>query len=97
MAILGQRILLKQDKAFNASTDMGNVSHFVPSFHGAIAIPTEAGVAVHNPAFAAAAGTEEAHAAAMKAAKGMAMLGLRALLDEKVSAQARVDFEKVDE
>lgn len=97
MAAFGQKILLKIDRALNASTDMGNVSHFVPSFHGGIGIPAEPGVAMHNPRFAAAAGTDEAHGAAIQAAKGMAMLGLRVLLDSKVAAQARLDFEKDDE
>ncbi|KID65264.1 hypothetical protein MAN_06275, partial [Metarhizium hybridum] len=97
MAAFGQKILLKIDRALNASTDMGNVSHFVPSFHGGIGIPAEPGVAMHNPRFAAAAGTDEAHGAAIQAAKGMAMLGLRVLLDSKVAAQARLDFERDDE
>ncbi|KID65481.1 Peptidase M20 domain-containing protein 2 [Metarhizium brunneum] len=97
MAAFGQNIHLKIDRALNASTDMGNVSHFVPSFHGGIGIPAEPGVAMHNPRFAAAAGTDEAHGAAIQAAKGMAMLGLRVLLDSKVAAQARLDFERDDE
>ncbi|EFY84676.1 hypothetical protein J3459_017454 [Metarhizium acridum] len=97
MAAFGENILLKMDRALNASTDMGNVSHLVPSFHGGIGIPAEPGVAMHNPRFAAAAGTDEAHGAAIQAAKGMAMLGLRVLLDRKVAAQARLDFEKEGE
>lgn len=97
MAAFGEKILLEMDKPFNASTDMGNVSHFVPSFHGGIGIPAEPGVAMHNPRFAQAAGTDEAHAAAIKAAKGMAMLGLRVLLDSEVATKARVDFEKKDD
>lgn len=97
MAAFGEKILLQMDKPFNASTDMGNVSHFVPSFHGGIGIPAEPGVAMHNPRFAGAAGTDEAHAAAIKAAKGMAMLGLRVLLDSEVATKARVDFEQKDE
>ncbi|TWU72681.1 hypothetical protein ED733_003285 [Metarhizium rileyi] len=97
MAAMGKKVLLKTDQAFNASTDMGNVSHYVPSFHGGIAIPAEPGVAMHNPRFAAAAGTAEAHAAAIQAAKGMAMLGVRVLLDSEAAARARVDFDKRDD
>ncbi|KAK2595485.1 hypothetical protein QQS21_006825 [Conoideocrella luteorostrata] len=97
MAEYGEYIQLEMDKPFNASTDMGNVSHYVPSFHGGIAIPAESGVAMHNPRFAAAAATDEAHAAAIKAAKGMAMLALRVLLDEEVATKARADFQKRDD
>lgn len=81
----------------NASTDMGNVSHIVPSFHGAFIIPTTPDVAGHNPKFAAAAGTEEGHQAALKCAKGMAMLALRILTDEKVARAAWEDFQQDDE
>ena len=78
----------------NASTDMGNVSHLVPSFHGAFTIPATPDVSGHNPKFAACAATDEAHEAALKSAKGMAMLGLRVLLDDVVAEGARGDFHK---
>ncbi|KAK2041110.1 hypothetical protein LZ31DRAFT_597494 [Colletotrichum somersetense] len=35
MEAIGETIQLHQAKPFNVSTDMGNVSHLVPSFHGA--------------------------------------------------------------
>ncbi|TDZ15337.1 Peptidase M20 domain-containing protein 2 [Colletotrichum orbiculare MAFF 240422] len=97
MAAIGQTIRLHQAKPFNASTDMGNVSHLVPSFHGAFVVPTSPDVAGHNPKFAAAAGTDEAHSAAMKCAKGMAMLAIRVLADDAIATGARRDFAKPDE
>jgi metal-dependent amidase/aminoacylase/carboxypeptidase family protein len=97
MAHIGEKIILKFDQPLTASTDMGNVSHLIPSFHGGIAIPTEPGVAMHNPRFAASARTEEAHVAAIKAAKGMAMLGLRMILDSQLAEQALADFAKKDD
>lgn len=97
MAAIGQTIQLHQAKPFNASTDMGNVSYHVPSFHGAFVIPTSPDVAGHNPKFAAAAATDEAHKAALTCAKGMAMLAVRVLVDDTIASQARADFGSPDE
>lgn len=52
---------------------------------------------MHNPAFTACAGTDEAHRAALQCAKGMAMLALRVLADEDVARQAREDFDRKDD
>ncbi|KAM5343797.1 hypothetical protein ACJ41O_012334 [Fusarium nematophilum] len=97
MAILGEKVMLHQTRQFNASTDMGNVSHLVPSFHGAFAIPTSKDVSIHNPKFAAAAGTDEAHGVAIKCAKGMAILAIRVLVEDAIASNARSDFEREDE
>lgn len=93
MDAIGSKIQVKQEKMMNASTDMGNVSHIIPSFHGAFIIPAEDDVSAHNPAFAACAGTEGGHKAALNCAKGMAMLALRVLLDDDVARRAKEDFE----
>ncbi|KAF7546845.1 hypothetical protein G7Z17_g8143 [Cylindrodendrum hubeiense] len=97
MATLGENVMLQQTKGFNASTDMGNVSHLVPSFHGAFAIPVSPDISSHNPGFTAAAGTDEAHAAAIKCAKGMASLAIRVIVEESVASGARNDFGLEDE
>ncbi|KAH7133804.1 metal-dependent amidase/aminoacylase/carboxypeptidase [Dactylonectria macrodidyma] len=97
MASIGQKVMLRQTKNFNASTDMGNVSHLVPSFHGAFAIPASADISAHNPGFAAAAGTDEAHAAAITCARGMATLAIRVLVEDGTASGARGDFEREDE
>lgn len=97
MAKIGEKIALTQPTPFNASTDMGNVSHIVPSFHGAFAVTSTADVVAHNPGFAAAAGTDEAHGAAMSCAKGMAMLGLRVLTDDAIASGAWEDCRKTDD
>jgi hypothetical protein len=72
---------------------MGNVSHIVPSIQPSYAIPCEAGN--HNPDFTAAAATPEAHAAALRAAKALAMTGLDALFHSELLAAARDDFHAV--
>jgi len=97
MSTFGSRIQIKQEKPMNASTDMGNVSHLVPSFHGGFIIPAGPEISAHNPGFAACAGTEEAHQAALTCAKGMAMLALRILVNDDLAQRAKADFEKRDE
>jgi hypothetical protein len=98
MALLGETFLPREihPKGFG-STDMGNVSYTVPSFHGAFVIPVSSGVACHNPDFAAAASTQEAHDIAIKCAKGLAMLAVRVLVEEGVAEGARRDFEREED
>lgn len=96
MAVLGESVKPFLDEPWIASTDMGNVSYTVPSFHGSFVIPTPPDSVLHHPSFAAAAATGEAHNAAIKSAKGMAMLAWRVLTDETVAAGARADFENPD-
>ncbi|KAJ3463791.1 hypothetical protein MRS44_008577 [Fusarium solani] len=93
MARLGQTVALNMAEPATASTDMGNVSYLVPSFHGAFTITSDPNVAIHSPKFAEAASTDEAHGTAIKTAKGMAMLAMRVLIEENVAAGARRDFE----
>ncbi len=55
-----------------ASTDMGNVSHLVPSIHPMIAVaPPD--VALHTAEFASWAASEEGDKAVLDGAKAMAM------------------------
>jgi amidohydrolase len=54
------------------STDMGNVSQWVPSIHPTIAIAFSE-VLIHTPEFATAAASEAGHEGLMDAAKAMAM------------------------
>lgn len=97
MDALGTKVQVNQEKLANGSSDMGNVSHIIPSFHGAFVIPAKDDVSIHNPMFAACAGTDGGHKAATNCAKGMAMLALRVLIDEDVARRAREDFEQDDE
>ena len=97
MAHLGLKIKQELWTPTEASTDMGNVSHLVPSFHGGFPIPTTPDVTPHNPNFAACAGTDEAHISALNCAKGMAMLAIRVLIEDSVADGARRDFERKDQ
>ncbi|KAK1986926.1 metal-dependent amidase/aminoacylase/carboxypeptidase [Colletotrichum cereale] len=91
------KVYVHQATPLNASTDMGSVSYLVPSFHGVFVIPISPDVAGQNPKFAAAAATDEAHAAAIKYAKGMAMFAVRVFAHGAVAQEATKDFEKPDE
>lgn len=92
MATLGEKVLVSQEKPFTASTDMGNVSYEVPSMHGAFVIPTTPGTALHSPKIAAAAGMKEAHDAAIKCGKGMALTALRILANDDLATKMQGDF-----
>lgn len=69
----------------------------MPSFHGAFTIPTPQGVSVHQPEFAESARTDAAHIAAIKSAKGMALLAIKVLQDEEFARDARAYFERYEE
>lgn len=76
---------------FSASTDMGNVSHVVPSIHPLYSIGTAA--VNHTRSFTEAANTGTAHCTTLLAAKAMAMTGIDVLCDPNIMEQVRRDFE----
>ena len=73
------------------STDMGDVSHVVPSLHPIYAIEAEAGN--HTPQFTVAAATDEAHAATLRAARAMTMTALEWLTDSELRAKVQAAFD----
>lgn len=74
------------------STDMGDVSYVVPSIHPMFGIPCPAGEGNHTPGFTAAAATPEAHEAAMRAAKGLALTALDLYLKPGMLEAASREF-----
>jgi amidohydrolase len=75
-----------------ASTDMGNVSVYVPAIHPLVAIaPPE--VANHTAEFATYAASESAAVGIRDAAIGIASTVADFLYDERLRADARADFE----
>ena len=79
------------DVEFSASTDMGNVSHVVPSIHPMYAIGTTA--ANHSHAFTKAAGTERAHQKTLIASKALAMTAIDILCNPGMIVKVQNDFE----
>ncbi|KAH7303090.1 hypothetical protein B0I35DRAFT_485435 [Stachybotrys elegans] len=61
IAALGNKVLLMDDQPSAAGTDMGNVSHNLPSLHSTFAITTVPDVPVHHSDFALASGSMETH------------------------------------
>ena len=76
-----------------ASSDQGNVSYAMPSIMLGFAIESEEGN--HNPKFTEAARTMQAHHAAIRAAKAIAVTGLDILVDEKLLAEAKKEFKEM--
>lgn len=78
------------------STDMGNVSHRVPSIHPMISC-APSHVVIHNPEFARWAGSEKGDKAVMDGAKALAMTAIDVLADKKLRNKAKTDFDKTAE
>ena len=74
------------------STDMGNVSHRVPSIHPMIAA-APLHCTIHHPEFAKWAGSELGDRAALDGAKALAMTALDFLCDGALRERVRADFQ----
>ncbi|MGC4094237.1 MAG: amidohydrolase [Polyangiaceae bacterium] len=74
------------------STDMGDVSHAVPSIHPYLAICDEGETLCHEHAFAACARSERGFETMRVAAKAMARTAADALEDATLLAAARAEF-----
>lgn len=74
------------------STDMGNVSQVVPSFHVIYSIATN--TVNHSHEFTAAAITEIAHNKTLIASKGMAMTAIDVLCNPEFLQKIKKDFKK---
>lgn len=93
MRALGQTVQTTTDDDRMGSTDMGNVSQTLPSIHPYVGIAPE-GTPGHSTAFRDAAATPEAHAAALFAAKAMALVTIDVLTDPVLLDAARAEFEQ---
>lgn len=100
--ILGERfrehisdygILLQETKGSAGSTDMGNVSHKVPSIHPYLAI-CENGTPAHTVEFRDAAATERAHEVALTAAVSLARTAYDVMVYPKLRAESWKEFSR---
>ena len=89
---LGRKFLSPNQLGGAGSTDMGNVSHRVPSIHPMLAC-SPPNVVIHNPEFARWAGSESGDAAALDGAKAMALTTAEFLLDPSLQADVRKAFD----
>ncbi|MBN9568333.1 MAG: M20 family metallopeptidase [Alphaproteobacteria bacterium] len=83
--------LEKIPPGYAGSTDMGNVSHRVPSIHPMLAVAPP-GVIIHNPEFARWAASDKGDDAAIDGAKSLAFTALDLMSDTALLDQARADF-----
>ena len=74
------------------STDMGNVSHRVPSIHPMLACAPP-NVVIHNPEFAKWARSERGDAAALDGAKALALTAAEFLQTKSLQSEASKAFE----
>jgi metal-dependent amidase/aminoacylase/carboxypeptidase family protein len=75
------------------STDMGDVSHAVPSIHPWIGICTKGETTCHQHAFQACAGSERGAEGMLVAAKAMALTTADLLADAGLRAEVKREFE----
>ncbi|GBM79319.1 Peptidase M20 domain-containing protein 2 [Araneus ventricosus] len=77
---------------FMASSDMGDVSHVVPSIHPAYSIGTRA--CNHSVGFTKASGAPEAQTTTLITAKSMAMVALDLMCDKDLLQEAKDQFQR---
>jgi len=83
--------LSKMPSGSSGSTDMGNVSHRVPSIHPMIACAPPH-VVIHNPEFAKWAASDLGDKACIDGAKSLAMTAIDYMTDGAMREQAKADF-----
>jgi len=76
---------------YAGSTDMGNVSHRLPSIHPMLAVAPE-DVIIHNAAFARWAASGRGDAAVIDGAKSLALTALDLMCDSVLLDRAHADF-----
>jgi amidohydrolase len=93
LAALG-RVPAETDEDVGAgSTDMGDVSHAVPSIHPWLAICDKGETTCHQRAFAACAASERGQESMLVAAKALARTAADVLVDDALRAAVREAFE----
>jgi metal-dependent amidase/aminoacylase/carboxypeptidase family protein len=75
------------------STDMGDVSHVVPSIHPYLGIVDEGEALCHTHPFANAAASERGLEAAIVAAKALARTAIEVLADENLRRGLRAEWD----
>jgi amidohydrolase len=93
LAALGRPAPEGDDTVGAGSTDMGDVSHAVPSIHPWLAICNKGETTCHQHAFALCAGSERGQEAMLAAAKAMALTAADLLADGELRAAVRREFE----
>jgi amidohydrolase len=93
MELLGRKAPVSVPREAYGSTDMGNVSHLVPSIHPYVAIAPK-GVLIHSTEFASAAASESGIKGMLDAAKALAMTVVDLVSNPELVNEARQEFEQ---
>jgi amidohydrolase len=92
LAALGRKAHVEDPRVGAGSTDMGDVSHAVPSIHPYLAIVGEGESLCHEHRFADAAKSDRGLGTALIAAKVMARTAIELLADAPLRAQIRSEW-----
>lgn len=92
LSALGRKARETDERVGAGSTDMGDVSHVVPSIHPYLAIVGENEALCHQHAFAGAAASERGLATALDAARAMARTAVELLVDDELRTAARAEW-----
>jgi amidohydrolase len=90
---LGRSARETDERVGAGSTDMGDVSHVVPSIHPYLAIVGENEALCHQHAFAVAAASERGVATALDAARALARTAIELLVDDELRGRARAEWD----
>jgi metal-dependent amidase/aminoacylase/carboxypeptidase family protein len=90
---LGREAAESDETCGAGSTDMGDISHALPSIHPWIAICDKGQTTCHQHAFAACAGSERGMQSMLVAAKAMAMTAAELVAQPELVRAARAEWE----
>lgn len=93
MQSLGRKIALSEPGNAFGSTDMGNVSHLVPSIHPFVGIAGK-GLSVHTSEFATTAASKDGISGMLDAARALAMTVVDLLANPETMAKVKQEFEQ---
>lgn len=95
MAAYGEKILKVDPDYIQASSDVGDISYILPTMHPLFGIPVkEPGIVTHHWAFTEAAGTDEAHDAAVTAGKSLCLVAWDILTSDAIYEAVKQDWKK---
>jgi amidohydrolase len=94
MKELGRLPAETDESVGTGSTDMGDISHAIPSIHPWIAICKPNETTCHQRAFAERAGSDEGQASMLVAAKALALTAADVLSDAGLQASIRQEFDR---
>lgn len=90
---LGEKVSEPEKEGMMGSTDMGNVSHILPSIHPSVAISPE-GIGGHTREFMESAASESGHRGLMLGVKATALTAVDLFTDADLMARMMEAFEK---